>query len=237
MAAGWRSAIMGYRRSRSGPPAWLVFLVAVALVFGGYYLIRGAQDFLRTGGLGVQEATERAQIIASATADREARNPTQSGAIVLIPTGTPPPACIDFRVVVSSARVRASPDGAVLTGFPQGTLVCVIRRAENNDAWYLIDQNPRTRRIDEAYISEAVIEAVNPTPTPSHTPTPLPTVTPMPISATPTITPTFTPSATDIPDFRPTLPPAPGAATDTPAPTPTPADSPSDDALSSGSGG
>lgn len=225
---------MGYRRSRSGPPAWLVFLVAVALVFGGYYLIRGAQDFLRTGGLGVQEATARAQIIASATADREARIPTQSGAIELIPTGTPPPACIDFRVVVSSARVRASPDGAVLTGFPQGTLVCVISRAESNSAWYLIDQNPRTRRIDEAYISENVIEAVNPTPTPSRTPTPLPTVTSMPVSATPTITPTFTATATDVPDFRPTLPPAPGAATDTPVPSSTPAP---DDALSSGSGG
>ncbi|KXK21319.1 MAG: hypothetical protein UZ15_CFX003001507 [Chloroflexi bacterium OLB15] len=208
-----------YARRGGGPPAWLIFLVAVALVFGAYYLIRGAQDFVATGGLGVDEATARAQIVASATANRVTRMATQQGGgIQLLPTGTPLPECIDFRVVVPNAVVRSGPSsaGAIVTGYPEGTVVCVISRAAPDSEWYLIDQNPRTRRIEEAFMHEEVIDAVNPTPTPSNTRTPMPSVTPAPTSENPSATPTPTPSNTLPPDFRPTIPGAPNLATITP---------------------
>ncbi len=214
---------MGYgsrsTRRGGGPPAWLIFLVAVALVFGAYYLIRGAQNFLLTGGLGVEEATAQAQAVASATAVRVTRMATQQGENVqLLPTGTPLPECIDFRVTVPNAVVRSgsSSTAAVLTGYSEGTIVCVISRAAQGSEWYLIDQNPRTRRIEEAFMHEEVIDAVNPTPTPSDTRTPLPSVTPAPTSENPSATPTPTPSNTLPPDFRPTLPGAPAQATATP---------------------
>lgn len=216
MGYGSRSARRG-----GGPPAWLIFLVAVALVFGAYYLIRGAQNFVATGGLGVDEATAQAQIVASATAGRVTRMATQQGGgIQLLPTGTPLPECIDFRVIVPSAVVRNGPSasGAIVTGYPEGTVVCVISRASEGSEWYLIDQNPRTRRIEEAFMHEEVIEAVNPTPTPSNTLTPLPSVTPAPTSENPSPSPTPTPSNTLPPDFRPTLPAAPNPPTATPDP-------------------
>lgn len=210
------------RRGGDGPPAWFLFLVIAAIVFGGVYLFRGFQDFVRTGGLGVDEATAQAQIIQSATAVRVTRMATQPLANELAPTFTPIPACIDFRVIVPNGIVRDAPSsaGAVLTGLSQGEIVCVLGRAEVNPEWYLIDRNPVTRRIEEAYMNEQVIDAVNPTLTPSRTPSPLPTVTPAPtdVNQPPTATPTAT--DTPLPDFRPTLPPDPNS-TLTPTATPT----------------
>ena len=182
---------MGYRGrgfQRGGPPGWLIVLVAVALVFGGFYLFQGAQTFLRTGGLGVQEATERAQLVSTATAERVTRMATQP--VQLRPSATPQPECQDFRVIVPNAVVREqpNPDSGILTGLTQGTIVCVLGRAGVPD-WYLVDLNPATRRLDEAYMNEVVIEAVYPTPTS------LPTVTPAPTQrATGTPPPSLTPS-------------------------------------------
>ncbi|MGL4648882.1 MAG: SH3 domain-containing protein [Caldilineaceae bacterium] len=189
---------MGYRGrgfQRGGPPGWLILLVAIALVFGGFYLLQGAQTFLRTGGLGVQEATERAQLVSSATAERVTRMATQP--VELRPSATPQPECQDFRVIVPNAVVREQPnaDSGIVTGLTQGEVVCVLGRAGVPD-WYLVDLNPATRRLDEAYMNEVVIEAVNPTPTS------LPTVTPAP-----TLPPTDTPPASATPS------PAPPAAT------------------------
>ena len=47
---------MSYRRgsgygSGGGLPPWLVFIVAIALVFGTYYVWTGLRDFIRSGGL------------------------------------------------------------------------------------------------------------------------------------------------------------------------------------------
>ena len=53
------------RNSRNGPPAILAFLLAAALVFGVYYIWQGVQTYLRTGGLGVVESTQRAQQVAN----------------------------------------------------------------------------------------------------------------------------------------------------------------------------
>lgn len=200
-----------YRRGSTGPPAWLIFIVAIALVFGAYYLWTGFQNYLRTGGLGVVEATQRANLIATSTAQRSASVPT----LTLRPSFTPVPECQNFIVSVPSAIVRSAPaaNGPILTSLPQGTSVCVLGRDEGSE-WYTIDSNPRTRRLEIAYMHETVIQAVNPTPTVTRTPTPLPTVTAMP-TLTPSITPSPAPTATFDPD-----------ATDTPSPTPSPTETP-----------
>jgi hypothetical protein len=206
-----RFQMSSYRRGSAGPPAWLIFIIAVAMVFGVYYLWTGFQNYLRTGGLGVVEATERANLIASSTADQIASIPS----ITPRPSFTPIPECQNFIVSVPSAIVREVPasNGPILTSLSQGTSVCVLGRDEGSE-WYTIDNNPETRRLELAYMHETVIEAVNPTPTITLTPTPLPTVTPAP-SLTPSITPSPAPTATIDPD-----------ATDTPSPTPTPTETP-----------
>lgn len=189
-----------YRGGRSRSPAPLAFLVAVAIVFGGYYLLQGFQTFLRTGGLGVDEATEQARLIGSATAARVTRAPLQS-AMTLRPTATPPPACQDFRVSVPAGIVRdgPAPNAAIVTQLTQGAMVCVLGR-ETNSEWYTLDLNPSTRRIDLAYMHETVIEAVNPTPTPTRTEPPTRTFTPAPATDTPIFaSPTATPLLEGIP--------------------------------------
>jgi hypothetical protein len=189
---------MSYRsrpsRRGGGPPSWLVFLAGVALVFGIFYVFQGLQTFLQTGGLGVVEATRRAEIVSTATVERVTRMGITDA--TARPTATPPPTCVDFRVSVPNAIVRgsASPSGELVRSFNQGTVICVLGK---EGEWYIVDSNPDTRRHDIAYMHETVIEAVNPTltPLPSVTPTPTlpPSVTPTP-SDTPA--PTLTPSAT-----------------------------------------
>lgn len=195
---------------RSAQPAWLVFLIAIALVFGAYYLWQGMRNYLSTGGLGVIETTEQAEIRATATANQIASKPSPT----LLPTFTPIPDCKEFIVSVPSAivRERASTNSPIVTSWPEGTKVCVIDRAPDNAEWYVVDGDPRTRRIEFAYMHESVIQATNPTPTPSDTPTPLATVTPVPSdtpSRTPTPVPTATlnPNATDTPTVTPSLTP------------------------------
>jgi hypothetical protein len=193
-----------YRRSQGSFPTGLAFLVAVALVFGGFYIFRGMQDFFRTGGLGVDEATRQAALIASATAARVTRLPAAGGVIMTPrPTATPPPECIDFRVSVPAGIVRESPGsgGAIVTQLTQGTTVCVLAR-EPGSEWYTLDLNPSTRRIDLAYMHETVIEAVNPTLTPTRTAPPTQTFTPAPPTST-----SSAPTATLPPDSAPLMPP------------------------------
>ncbi len=199
------------RRGGGGPPAWLIFLVAIALVFGVYYLWLGAQNFLRTGGQGVVEATERANIVATATA--ESVLPTRELTPILSPT--PIPECEPFVVIVPNARVRQSPseNSPIIDSYFENDEVCVLGRAAPDSEWYTIDQNPTTRRLELAYMHESVIQAVNPTPTPSSTPTPLPTVTATPSLTLTPVTPTLTPHPTQTPN---------PATPDTPTPTWTP---------------
>lgn len=202
---------------RAGQPPWLIFLVAIAVVFGGYYLWLGVQAYLRTGGLGVIEATQQAQVQATATADRVVLNvgPT------LRPTFTPIPECKLFVVSVPSAIVRDQPNtaGQIIDSWDMGTRVCMIDRAPEDREWYIIDRDPQTRRIEFAYMHETVIVAQNPTATPTRTPTPLSTVTPLP-SDTPTPTPEVIP--TDTPNRNATRTPTPTVTpTYTPTPTPT----------------
>lgn len=205
---------MSYRRSGSSR-GWLSFLIGIALVFGLYYIAQGVRNYFRSGGLGVAESTQQADLIASATAVQIQENATAATTMTLLPTFTPVPVCVDFTVIVPSALVRQSPaEGApIVTAFQQSEIVCVLGRDADSE-WYRVDGNPETRRHDIAYMHESVIEAVNPTLTPSMTFTPLPTVTPMP-----------TDTATDTPLPRPTDTPNPNA-TDTPTPTFTPSNTP-----------
>lgn len=197
-----------------GPPAWLIFLLGVALVFGGYYLWMGVSNFIAENRLGFPTATDAAAIATeTATAIVFVQRQTQA-AITPQPTFTPIPPCQEFVVVVERANVRFAPstDSLVLEVYEADAPVCVISRPADAPDWYLIDRNPQSRRIDEAYISASIVEALFPTPTPSITPTPAPTVTPVP---------TLTPSITPTP--RPTRTPDPNA---TPTPTLTPTDTP-----------
>lgn len=209
------------RKSGGGPPAIVVFVLAVALVFGVYYVWQGVQTFLRTGGLGVVEATERAQNISTATAVGVTRMAPLPA--TLLPTSTDVPPCQEFRVSVPAGIVREGPStsSAVVTQFRQGETVCVMGR-EADSEWYSIDLNPSTRRIELAYMHETIIEAVNPTPTPSDTLTPSNTVSPPPtVTPVPTERPTRT--ASPLPSY--TLDPR---FTDTPIPTLTPTPTPSE---------
>jgi hypothetical protein len=170
-------------------------LLAIAVVLGGYYLWTGVRDFVRAGGLGITEATTRAQLQVTATAQRLAT--ITSGAPQITPrlTATALPPCQNFEVSVPVAimRERPSTNAAIVDQIPLGTVVCVLGHSEANADWYLVDSNLRTRRLDEAYMRDDTISAINPTPTPSRTVTLPPTVTPGPATATPTRRPTSTP--------------------------------------------
>lgn len=205
---------MSYRnRPQNGPPAWLVFLVGVALVFALYYLWTGLQNFLRTNGGGVIETTARAVIVETATAERERPTPMDS---TIVPSATPIPPCLEFMVVARNAIVRESPstNAPIVTSFFEGDSVCVIG---SEGEWYLVDSNAETRRYEIAYMHESIIRPRFPTPTPSLTVTLLPTVT---------LTPTYTPSATATDGPSQTPDPRTPTATQTPTITPTPSPTP-----------
>lgn len=180
-----------YRSRRGGPPAWLVFLLGIATVFGVYYLAAGFQDFVESGGLGIRESTQQAALISTATrerlATREAISATRLATARPSPTDVPP--CEMFIVNIPIAIIRAAPNttAQIIDQVPNGTALCVIaREADTEDVdWLLIDYNPRTRRMDAAYVREDLVRAANPTPTPSMTFTPLPTVTDAPPTRTP----------------------------------------------------
>lgn len=208
------------RKSSGGPPALLAFLLAAALIFGIYYVWQGFQTFLRTGGLGVQEATERADVIDTATAQRVTRMATIPA--TLLPTATEVPPCQEFRVSVPAAIVREGPSttAAIATQFRQGETVCVLGQDPGSE-WYTLDLNPSTRRLELAYMHETLLEAVNPTLTPSITPTASNTVTPAPtVTTVPTEIPTETPTGLPTYTRDPRTPNTP-LPTLTPSPVPT----------------
>lgn len=192
---------MKSRRSRRGrgTPAWLIVLIAGACVFGFFYVIQGVQLFFRTGGLGVQEATQRAVVGETATAVRATERSTSG--FTPQPTFTPPPECVDFRVTTDSGMVRASPgfNGLPVTSIRLGEIVCVL---DKTGEWYIIDSNTETRRRELAYMHESILEAVNPTETPSPTAPASATAAP---SETPAVSPTVFRLSTVTPNLVQTL--------------------------------
>ena len=109
---------------RGFQPTWLIILVAVAIVFAGWYLWQGVQNYLRSGGLGVREVTQQARQDASATVVREM---TRQVVLAPPPTRTPWPECQPFVVVVEEAIVRSSPsfDAGIVRALFDGDEVCV----------------------------------------------------------------------------------------------------------------
>lgn len=224
------------RRSSSsangGMPAWLVFILGVAIVFGVYYLWLGIRDYTGSvglSGIATREAATQTAIVEGAliasggnvSSSRQSNsatltgntNPVEPQSVEPSPavTLTPIPECQEF-VITERANIRNAPNtnAGVIEVYQTGQMICVIGVADTNSDWYLIDINPLSRRVDAAYVYHTLARAVNPTPRPTHTVTPLPTVTPFP-TLTPSITPT--PRPTHTPDLD---------ATATPTPTPTP---------------
>lgn len=204
---------------RNSPPAWLIFLVSLALVLGVFYWYLGVREYFRTGGLGIVEATAQAEVRA---ATQSVVRLTQAiPTWTLIPSFTPLPPCDVWVVTVDSAIVRVSPNvnSAMVMVFNGGEEVCVIQRIGGTD-WLQVDTNTDTRRIEEGYMREDLIRPRNPTPTATLTVTPLPTITPLP-TATASNTPAFvapsvTPAATGLATVTPVPPTA--TASNTPAP-------------------
>ncbi len=167
---------------RSGPPSWFVILLGVAIVFGLYYLWFGLRNYMSTG-LSVAESTQQAIVRNTATAVRilefEVNAPTP------LPSLTPIPPCQEFAVRVREAIVRSEPstESRIVEALKEGATVCVIAALPNTN-WYLIDENPLTRRLDKVYMHRDIIYALNPTPSPTDTLTP---------THTDTTTLTFTP--------------------------------------------
>ncbi len=197
------------QRQRSSPPSWFVILLAIAIVFGLYYLWIGLRNFVATGAT-VVESTRQAIDRHTATAVRE--QAIELDAPSPLPSFTPIPACQDFVVRVRQAIVRAEPStgSRIVKALDEGATVCVIA-ALPDSAWYLIDDNPVTRRIDRVYMHGDIIRALHPTATP--TPTFTPSKTPLP---TLTFTPRPRPTSARSSPTRP--PPSPPPRTVTPLP-------------------
>ena len=186
---------------KSTQPAWLIMLIAAALVFAGWHLWQGVQNYLRSGGLGVREVTLQARQQASATSIRQL---TSVVAFAPPASRTPLPECQPFIVVVPEAVVRAAPsaDARITGALFEEDEVCVIQPAPAGPDWYLIDEQPRSRRIEAVYVHRSLLRALEPTATPMDTATPLSTVTPRPantrdpaaatatFTATPVVSPT-----------------------------------------------
>lgn len=190
---------MGYgSRQGNGPPSWFVFLLGVALIFGGYYLWINFQDYVRSGGLSVSQATAVSQQQAEATAVRQvtviAELPTRR------PSATPKPPCQDFSVSANTAIMRQQPstNSTNLGVLSSGAVVCVLSSVDGDDSftWYMIDRDPITQLIETGYMREDVIRPENPTPTPSDTPLPAPSITAI-------LTPTLAPQQTPPPSITP----------------------------------
>ncbi len=194
---------------RSGPPSWFIILLGIAIVFGVYYLWLGIQNFMVTG-VTVVESTQQAVVGSTSTALRIRE--LEFNAPTLLPSFTPVPPCQDFEVSVREAIVRAQPDTAsrIEAALPLGTIVCVIAAVPDAD-WYLIDDNPLTRRLEKVYMHQDIIRALYPTNTPTRTNTPAPT-------STPTRTRTAAPVKTLPPVTRTQQPPPPPSATPTTVP-------------------
>ena len=193
---------------RSGPPAWFVILLGIAVVFGLYYLWLGVRNFVATGGT-VAESTQQAVVGITSTALRIQE--IEFSAPTPLPSFTPVPPCQDFVVHVREAIVRDQPNtnSRIVAALTEGATVCVIAAVPGAD-WYLLDANPVTRRLEKVYMHQDIISALNPTLTPTRTVTPAPT-------AKPTRTRTPAPTATQPPRTRTAPPPRPSPSV-TPAP-------------------
>ena len=207
---------MAYRNpGSSGPPAWLVVLVAAMIVFGGYFIYAGVRNYMASGlqGAFLAQATRSAADTPSAldldvTATLDLR-------FTPAPSRTPVPDCQDFVVTVPEAIIRecASTNCAIKDVRHAGDVVCVLERDYVQAEWYIVDLDESRFFTDLAYMHESLMQAVNPTLTPTTTPTSEPTGTPTAVDAQPPeASPTVMPSGSEVrfPTITPTPTPSPG---------------------------
>lgn len=172
-------------RRSGGAPAWFVFLIGLAVVFGAFRIWTGVQGFFADGGGSFPTTTPNSEVRATAAA-----NETNQPVATRFPTNTPQPTCQTFVVRAGAGTInvrrQATTLGVVEQTITEGTAVCVL--ALEGD-WYRVDMDVNTRRIEEGFIFAELLDAQNPTPTPSDTALPAPTIT-----LTPTVTPSYTPT-------------------------------------------
>lgn len=185
-----------YPRSSTRTPVWLVVLGAAVFVFGGFALYTGVLNFLSGGGNITAPATATSAIALEQT-NVALNRPISPDEVTLqiptrLPTRTPLPPCLEFRVVVVKARVRDCPKDTCPTQdtmLSQGATVCVFGTVPEAPDWYQVNLRPDSSYPEIAYMHESVLDAVRPTVRPTRTPTGvrLATVTPIP-TASPTRT-------------------------------------------------
>lgn len=192
---------------RSGPPAWLIILTAALLVFGGFFIWRGIQNYLRGVEFPLSQETAAPE---SGTAVFD--TPAPDLRFTPVPSRTPIPDCQEFEVTVPEAIIRdcASMNCLLVDVRHEGDVVCVLERDYVEEEWYIIDLDDSQFFTDVAYMHESIIRALNPTLTPSVTATAEPTLTPVPSDTPlPTPPPTDTPDAATPPTTTPTFTPSP----------------------------
>jgi hypothetical protein len=185
-----------YPRSSTRTPVWLVVVGAAVFVFGGFTLYNGVLNFLSGGGNITAPVTATSVSALEQTQQALNQPAPNSGDTIQIPTRlptrTPIPPCVEFRVIVIKARVRDCPKDTCPTQdslLSQGAKVCVIGVVPEATEWYQVNLRPDSSFPELAFMHESVLEAVRPTARPTRTPTGerLPTVTPIP-TASPTRT-------------------------------------------------
>lgn len=206
---------MTYRMpGQSGPPAWLIILVAAMLVFGGYFIWSGIRDYM-AGTL----ATFIVPTEIPAENPTARPSPSPDARFTPLPSRTPIPECQDFLVTVPEAIVRecASTNCAIADTRREGDTICVLERDYTNEEWYIVDLDNSRFFTTIAYMHQSLLRSLNPTATASNTRQPLPTLTPKP---TDTAQPTLPPVTTEA-TFTPVITATPSpSATPTPSPTP-----------------
>src|SRR5258708_2140470 len=104
-------------------PRWLLVLVGVLLVAGGYYILRGLTNFIDSGGTGVLATPTNFAVIDLTHSNSGAINTLdfQDSSPV---TGKAARICQDYKVKVVRARIRQCPSESCETiDFPaQGTI-------------------------------------------------------------------------------------------------------------------
>lgn len=206
-------------RYRQGPPATMIVLAAVVMVFGGYLLWTGFMNWVDEGSQGARLVQQTRVSGASATAEAFYNRPT----LALFPSITPIPACEYFTVRgPDAAFVRECPSSECkdVSFVNPDVSVCVVGRGDDpqyNRAseWLKVILEPDSVLPDIYYMHQSVLRAVNPTPTRTPTFEPLPTITRTP---RPTSTPSIEPPTVDpdaasptpviTPSITPTAPPS-----------------------------
>ncbi len=183
---------MYQRGTGSGTPIWLIVLVGMLVVFGGFFIWSGLLRFLNASG----DITAPVTAQAASAAQQDQASASASEPIPTIPTETPVRPCQSFRVNVVKARVRecAKDTCATLeTMYSEGAVVCVYGVAPAATDWYEVNLRPTSVYPQIVYMHTSVLDAINPTRRPTRTATALPTVTLIP-TLRPSRTPSFTPT-------------------------------------------